>query len=385
MLYDDWSVKILVIFLIQWRVEESIPISANNNGFGVELETLPIFDQLPPTLLSLITPEMVQFYTDGDVILREGDAADRLIILLHGQVNICRDGIILLSRQAYAVIGEQAFIEGIPRTATVVAQGIVETLELQHSLVEQLMENARFTRNLLRIVSGKLAEATNERAYHFRNEQLLYSEFRAHLSPEVTNRLLATGEDYGKPRYIDGILLCADIRSFTQCCADMTPDEIAMQLNVYLETVVDIVHRHDGMVDKFIGDGVLALWGFARSKSDPITQAFACAQEMVSSTANLQFGNAPIRIGVGLNAGQIFIGNVGSEKKRQFTVLGTPVNLVSRYESKSKELGAPIVIGTDFYERLPQELKANLVAYENQSISGAALQTLYTYTPDVGN
>lgn len=352
-----------------------------NTAFGVELATLPVFDRVPAPLLMHITPDMVRFYTDGDVILREDDVADNLTVLLHGQVNIFRDGIFLVSRKAYAVIGEQAFIEGTPRSATAVAQGMVKALVLPHSLVQQLMENANFARNLLRIVSGKLAEATNERAFHFRIERLLFSEFRAHLSPEVTHQLLATGQDYGKPRYIDGIILFADIRSFTERCVGMTPDEVAAQLNVYLDTIVDVIHSHNGMVDKFIGDAVLGLWGFAPSETDPAVEAFACAQEMICSAAKLQFGNAPIMIGVGLNAGPVFIGNVGSEEKRQFTVLGTPVNLASRYESKSKELNAAIVIGQSFYERLPLEVREILTPHENQPVRGTTLQTLYTYSP----
>ena len=76
-------------------------------------------------------------------------------------------------------------------------------------------------------VSSKLAEATRDRAFRYRNEQLLFSEFRAHLSPEITSRLLDTGQAYGEPRYIDAVILFSDIRSFTERSAHMTPEEIA--------------------------------------------------------------------------------------------------------------------------------------------------------------
>ncbi len=84
------------------------------------------------------------------------------------------------------------------------------------------MTNAVFVSNLLRLVSEKLSEATSERAFRYRNEHLLFSEFRAHISPEIVQQLLANGLVYEEPRYIDAIILFADIRSFTERSAGMT-------------------------------------------------------------------------------------------------------------------------------------------------------------------
>jgi class 3 adenylate cyclase len=125
----------------------------------------------------------------------------------------------------------------------------------------------------------------------------------------------------------------------------------------------------------------MAVWGFAPSDGDLPLQAFACAQEMVRMAADLCFGGQPITIGVGLNAGEVFIGNVGGEGKRQVTVLGTPVNLAARYESESKALNAPIVVGQAFYDRLPADAQRLFTAHENRLIKGAEAQTLYTYRP----
>jgi class 3 adenylate cyclase len=343
--------------------------------------TLPIFDDLPAELLSLITPEMEQSFADGDVILHEGDEASSLVVLLHGQACIRANDIHLVTREPYHIIGEQAFINETTRTATAVALGYVKALVIPRALVERLMTNATFIKNLLRIVSDKLAEATNERAVRFYHEYMLFTEFRAHVSSEVLNRLIATGRNYGEPRYIDSVILFSDIRGFTALSAQMAPDEIAEQLTAYLDTVVDIIHRHDGLVDKFIGDAVMAVWGYAASDHNLAAEAFVCAQEMVCAAAERQFGGAPITIGVGLNAGQVFIGNIGGDGKRQFTVLGTPVNLASRFESESKDLKAPIVVGQSLYERLPANIQTRLITHNNQPIKGAEPQTLYTYDP----
>jgi class 3 adenylate cyclase len=346
-----------------------------------DLSLLPIFNNVSDDLLQQMGPEMIHFYEDGAVLMAEGEKAEHLVVLLHGQVRIVLDGMYLVTRSPYAVLGEQALINETTRSATVIAQGMVQALVLPHSLVEQLMNDVAFLGNLLRLVSEKLTEASNERAFRFRNEYLLFTEFNAHLSPEITSRLLATGRVYGDPRYIDAVILYSDIRSFTERSAGMTPQDIAGELGPYLDATVTLIHRREGLVDKFIGDAVLAIWGFAPSEGDPVLQAFSCAQEMVSLARSMRFGGVPISIGVGLNAGQVFIGNIGGTGKRQFTVLGSPVNLAARFEGETKALGAPIVVGQDLFARLPPDHKAILNPHENRPIKGAASQTVYTYTP----
>ena len=324
---------------------------------------------------------MVRFYGDAEVIFREGDRADNLIVLLHGHARVVAEGMFLVARGPGEIIGEQALISGGKRSATLVAQGAVKALVLPRAVVDKLMGNAAFLRAMLGEVSSKLAEVTKDRAFRYRNEQLLFSEFRAHLSPEITSQLLDTGKAYGEPRYIDAVILFSDIRSFTQRSAHMTPEEIARQLGPYLDAVVDLIHQHEGLVDKFVGDAVMGVWGFAPSEAELADQAFACAEDMVRTARQMRFGGEPIEIGVGLNAGQVFIGNLGGEGKRQFTVLGTAVNLASRYESESKVLGAPIVVGQTMYERLAPERRAHFIKHADREIKGAEPQTLYTCTP----
>jgi len=353
--------------------------------YDVDLIRLPLLSNISLESLEAIKQKgMIRFYRDGEALFHQGDEPDGLYLLLHGQVRILTDGIFLVSRGAYDMIGEQAFINQTTRSATVVAQGVVKALVLPRLLVERLLRDATFTGNLLRFVSQKLGEATNERAFRFRNEHLLFSEFSAHLSPTITQRLLATGLAYGKPRYIDAIILFADIRSFTEQSGGLIPQDIAQQLSAYFDTMVNLIHRHEGLIDKFIGDAVMAMWGFVPSEEDLARQAFACAKAMIATAAKMTFGNKPIAIGVGLNAGQVFIGNVGGEGKRQFTVLGTPVNLAARFESETKALGASLVMGKAFYDRLPSAVQEQLVIHENHPIRGAEPQTLYTWQPASG-
>jgi class 3 adenylate cyclase len=87
-------------------------------------------------------------------------------------------------------------------------------------------------------VSAKLAEATSERAFRYRNEHRLIGAFNSHLAPEVTARLLGSGEEYGRPRLIQGVVLFADVRGFTTTSLTVPPDELAIQLGEYLEEAV---------------------------------------------------------------------------------------------------------------------------------------------------
>jgi adenylate cyclase len=197
----------------------------------------------------------------------------------------------------------------------------------------------------------------------------------------MVDSLLASGVDYGSPRFIeDAVILYSDIREFTTRCASMSPEEIAEQLSSYLSEVVDIIHRHGGLVDKFVGDAVMAVWGYTASDRKA-EDAFECAQEIVRAAAQMQFGGHAIRIGVGLNTGEVFSGNVGNDSKKQFTVLGTPVNLAARFESKAKELNAPIVMGQAFHDALPPDIQHALKSHPKQEIKGGESQTLYAFDP----
>jgi class 3 adenylate cyclase len=355
----------------------------NHHLYGINLSLLSVFEGIPIELLqSVLHEDMVRFYSDEEILFHQRDEGGCLVVLLHGQARVIVDNVFLVTRRPYELIGEQAIVNRTTRSATVIAQGMVKALVIPKASVEQLMTNVTFMTNLLRLVSNKLSEASSERAFRFRNERLLFQEFRAHLSPEATQQLLAVGIEYGKPQYIDAIILFSDIRAFTERSAGMTPERIADQLGSFLDATVSVIHRYEGIVDKFIGDAVMAFWGFAPTEQDPVKQAFTCAQEMVHTAAQMHFGGEPIDIGVGLNAGQVFSGNIGGDGKRQFTLIGTPVNLAARFEAETKVLRVPIVLGQAFYDRMLPDMQRYLIKHENHPIKGAKPQTIYTYTPN---
>ncbi len=236
----------------------------------------------------------------------------------------------------------------------------------------------QFTRNLLTIVSAKLAEATNERAFRYRNENRLIAAFNAHLAPDITARLLSSGEEYGRPRLIQGVVLFADVRGFTATSLTLPPEELASQLGEYLDEMVKLLLNHHAYVDKFIGDAVMGVWGFPFEADNQASEAFACAKQMVKRAAQKSIGGKPVKIGVGLSAGTIFCGNIGSDLKRQFTVLGPTVNLAARCESACKELNASIVLSEDVYDFLSVDEKSQLLADSGVPLKGIGEVRLYS-------
>ena len=320
-----------------------------------------------------------EFYRDGDEICAKGDPAEALFIIWKGQVRITADGTHLLTRGECEIIGEQALLQNVERGATMTACGHVQLIVIPKATFELLIGPNPFARNLLNALSAKLNEATSSRAIRFANEERLFGEFRAHVSPAVLNALLAENEEYGRPRCIEGVVLLSDIRGFSQRTAGLKPTEVAEQVGTYLNHAVDLVHQYGGLVDKFIGDAILAVWGWPLDRGDrDVSDAFTCAKALVETAGNFSFGGKPVEIGVGLNAGPMFIGNVGSGEKRQFTVLGDVVNLAARFEAMCKDLRAPIVVSESIYRRLPADLRAPLAAHHRQAPKGGAEQTVYS-------
>ncbi len=144
-------------------------------------------------------------------------------------------------------------------------------------------------------------------------------------------------------------ILFSDVRSFTTLTEKTDPVELLTQLNEYLEAMTDIIFRYDGIVDKFIGDGIMAHWGaFTPDRPNALLAAQA-GLEMMQRLAELNkhwvaTGRPPLDIGVGIHTDIVIFGNVGTGKKVDFTAIGDGVNLAARLESSNKEFKTHIVI-----------------------------------------
>jgi adenylate cyclase len=152
-------------------------------------------------------------------------------------------------------------------------------------------------------------------------------------------------------------ILFSDVRNFTTLTEKSDPVRLLRQLNEYLEAMTDIIFRYDGIVDKFIGDGIMAHWGAFTPDHPNAALAARAALDMIEKLAELNRswdarGFPPLDIGVGLNTAEVIFGNVGAGKKLDFTAIGDGVNLAARLEGANKDYHTHVIISEATREEL---------------------------------
>lgn len=170
-------------------------------------------------------------------------------------------------------------------------------------------------------------------------------------------------------------VLFADIRGFTSMSENMSAEEVSVILNEYFTEIEPIISKHNGVINKFIGDAVLAIFGEPIQDKNHAINAVKCANDMLKKVDALQQkwideGKPKIEIGVGINTGEAFVGNIGSEKRLEYTVIGDVVNLASRIESYNKVYKTRFLISSTTYENVRNI--ADVIKISEVSIRGKA-------------
>ncbi len=193
--------------------------------------------------------------------------------------------------------------------------------------------------------------ALNER---IREEERMRNRLQRFHSPQVIEMILKGGEetidDIMESKELIATILFADIVGFTRLSETMPPREINIILNRYFSSMTDIVFSHGGTLDKYIGDGLMAVFGAPMEKEDDAERAVRTALDIRRQlTAMMKTTRADRRfdIRVGLNTGRVVAGNIGSPKRMEYTVIGDPVNVASRLESMAKP--NQIIIGEETF------------------------------------
>ncbi len=145
-------------------------------------------------------------------------------------------------------------------------------------------------------------------------------------------------------------ILFADIRGFTRISESMEPAQLREFINEFLTAMTECIYQHQGTVDKYIGDAVMAFWGAPMPDEHHADNAVAAAMAMIAEVAKLnklgsQKGWPTLSIGIGINTGVARVGDMGSKLRRAYTVLGDAVNLASRLEALTKQFNTPIIVG----------------------------------------
>jgi class 3 adenylate cyclase len=169
--------------------------------------------------------------------------------------------------------------------------------------------------------------------------RFIQNTFGRYLSDDVVKSLLESPEGLrlgGERRRVT--ILMSDLRGFTSLSESLGPEEVVRTLNGYLGAMADVILRHQGLIDEFIGDAVLAIFGAPEPRADDARRAVSCAIHMQLAVAalnerNRALGLPRIEMGVALHTGEVVVGNIGSEKRAKYGVVGAPVNHAGRIES----------------------------------------------------
>ncbi len=161
-------------------------------------------------------------------------------------------------------------------------------------------------------------------------------------------------------------ILFSDIRSFTTISEGYMPDELVHVLNRYFGMMVDIIMKHNGVIDKYIGDAIMAFFGAPVKREDDAVQAVFAAIEMQEAliqfnSEQVKIGKPEFRTGIGINYGVVTVGNIGSEKKMDYTIIGDMVNLGSRLEGLTKPYKQKVIFSESVYRKVKEILPCRMI------------------------
>ncbi len=222
-----------------------------------------------------------------------------------------------------------------------------------YNLIAFLLFDINFLLDLLYPNLAIIISAVATLAYQYfttsKEKKFIHESFGKYLAPEVINELINNPNMVklgGQRKNLT--IMFSDIRGFTTLSESMQPEELSKFLNLYLTRMTNIILNQKGLVDKYIGDAIMAFWGAPLNNPNHGINAMDAALEMMDSLdefnkLNLESGR-PIDIGIGINTGEVTVGNMGSEKRFDYTVIGDNVNLSSRLEGLNKFYGTNIIV-----------------------------------------
>jgi adenylate cyclase len=254
----------------------------------------------------------------------------------------------------------------IPRLNAVMGIFLGLGLFIAHLIIARtLFVNSGIWVDIVYPLLGLLITYTSLTVYHYvteeRERKKIKGAFSYYVSSSVVNEVLKHPErlKLGGDKK-DLSVLFSDIRGFTTISEGLTPEELVNLLNEYLTVMTDVVFKYDGTLDKYMGDAIMAIYGAPLEQQNHPASACHSALEMMEDLKKLNEkwldeGKKPLDIGIGINTGDMMVGNMGSDQRFDYTVMGDAVNLGSRLEGANKNYRTNILISEFTYERVKDE------------------------------
>ncbi|MDR2468613.1 MAG: adenylate/guanylate cyclase domain-containing protein [Spirochaetaceae bacterium] len=199
-----------------------------------------------------------------------------------------------------------------------------------------------------------------------KKEMRIREIFQKYVPHDVIEQFFASPESMLRGETRELVILFSDIRGFTTISETMRPEDVVSCLNRYFSGQVDTVFRYNGIVDKYIGDALMAFWGAPlKTENDALSAVFS-ALDMLDILAEFnveqrQLGKPEFSIGIGINMGNVTVGNIGNDRKMNYTIIGDAVNLASRVEELTKEYQQQLLITEYVYQKVKDNVITQLI------------------------
>lgn len=320
-----------------------------------------LVDDLPDYLA--LDPLPVRF-SEGEHICRRGEKADRLWVIVSGSIAIRDDARTLYVRSYPGIVGELNILtEGGSRWYDLVAdESMVEVLTIRNEAIAQHPSTDILWRNIARIISLKLKDATAQTANLLEQIQDDAHILRAYTNKYALSRRLISGSRFLTDHRIErAIVWFSDIVNFTRSVLKLPPSQTADLVQRFFNAQAEAIESHFGYIDKFMGDGLMAFWILPSNQeycAGTCEDALAAAEEAVRAVSQIHVGDKPLELRVGLHIGSTLTGDFGSAQRHQFTLIGATVNKAAQLEQIHEDEIAgggkpgPIRISIEFRDAL---------------------------------
>jgi class 3 adenylate cyclase len=274
----------------------------------------------------------------------------------------------------YAAIFGGMYFGGMIGLLTAVIHFLVMDNAMPHNTHNHHLQAEHYIETIFLIAIGFLTGAFRDHEKHEKEQKHEISEhFGSYVSNDVRDDILSGNVNLGGDE-VEVTILFADIRNFTALSERHTPAEIVAMLNQYFTEMVKAITNHGGMVNKFIGDAIMAIFGAPRKLENHAESGVHAAQEMLDRLKAHNFlqtakGECTFEIGIGINTGKVIAGNIGAESRKEYTVIGDAVNLASRIEGLTKSYGTAILIADSVQQQLDTQ-KISLRELDKVTVKG---------------